>query len=222
MARDRTRVRASSRGRIGRPTWLCESNQPERARQEGGDCSNSPFRRDHHHACLHLGLTARAARSGSEAHPARGSESAGTEPRPRIEVFDPQSDARHRSRGHPERGGKGYAGDVETFSSGQFRVRAVYRDRGARGTLGGAGARPTAVAWAGRVWALAILGAFFAAAVHAHSAGWVYILLTMLLYSAALLGSLAVVRSCGYRLDSSSETSPHDARIFGSPDGAGS
>jgi hypothetical protein len=45
-----------------------------------------------------------------------------------------------------------------------------------------------------------MLGAFFAFACGAHSAGWVYILLIMLLYPAALLGSLLVVRSCGYRL----------------------
>jgi hypothetical protein len=44
------------------------------------------------------------------------------------------------------------------------------------------------------------LGAFFAFAANAHEAGWIYILLTMLLYPAALLGSLLVVRSCGYRL----------------------
>jgi hypothetical protein len=45
-----------------------------------------------------------------------------------------------------------------------------------------------------------VLGAFFASAAEAHRAGWVYIILTMLLYSALLLGSLLVVRSCGYRL----------------------
>jgi hypothetical protein len=44
------------------------------------------------------------------------------------------------------------------------------------------------------------LGAFFAFAANAHKAGWTYILLTMLLYPLALLGSLLVVRSCGYRL----------------------
>ena len=44
------------------------------------------------------------------------------------------------------------------------------------------------------------LGAFFAFAANAHEAGWTYILLIMLLYPAALLGSLLVVRSCGYRL----------------------
>jgi len=46
----------------------------------------------------------------------------------------------------------------------------------------------------------AILGVFFAVAANAQTAGWVYILLSMLLDSAALLGSLLVVRSCGYRL----------------------
>jgi hypothetical protein len=45
-----------------------------------------------------------------------------------------------------------------------------------------------------------LLGVFFAFAAGAHSAGWVYILLIMLLYPTALLGSLLVVRSCGYRL----------------------
>jgi hypothetical protein len=45
-----------------------------------------------------------------------------------------------------------------------------------------------------------ILGDFFAFAVNAHTAGWVYILLTMVLYPMALLGSLLIVRSCGYRL----------------------
>ena len=46
----------------------------------------------------------------------------------------------------------------------------------------------------------ATLGAFFAAAAQAHQAGWFYIILIMLLDSAALLGSLLVVRSAGYRL----------------------
>jgi hypothetical protein len=45
-----------------------------------------------------------------------------------------------------------------------------------------------------------MLGAFFAFAAGARQAGWIYILLIMLLYPAALLGSLLVVRSCGYRL----------------------
>ncbi len=44
-----------------------------------------------------------------------------------------------------------------------------------------------------------ILGAFVAFAAQADRAGWVYILLIMLLYPAALLGSLLVVRSCDYR-----------------------
>ena len=44
-----------------------------------------------------------------------------------------------------------------------------------------------------------ILGVFFAISVNAHQAGWVYIILSMLLYSAALLVSLLVIRSCGYR-----------------------
>ena len=44
-----------------------------------------------------------------------------------------------------------------------------------------------------------ILGVFFAISVNAHQAGWVYIILSMLLYSAALLASLLVLRSCGYR-----------------------
>jgi hypothetical protein len=45
-----------------------------------------------------------------------------------------------------------------------------------------------------------MLGIFFAFAVNAHSAGWIYILLTMVLYPMALFGSLVIVRSCGYRL----------------------
>lgn len=45
-----------------------------------------------------------------------------------------------------------------------------------------------------------ILGVFFAFAAGAHRAGWFYIILTMLLYPALLLGSLLVVRSCSYRL----------------------
>jgi hypothetical protein len=45
-----------------------------------------------------------------------------------------------------------------------------------------------------------VLGACFAYAADAHHDGWVYIILIMLLYPAVLLGSLLVVRSCGYRL----------------------
>jgi CDP-diglyceride synthetase len=45
-----------------------------------------------------------------------------------------------------------------------------------------------------------MLGAFFAFAAGAQQAGWIYILLIMLLYPVGLLGSLLVVRSCGYRL----------------------
>jgi hypothetical protein len=45
-----------------------------------------------------------------------------------------------------------------------------------------------------------VLGAFFAFAAGAHPAGWIYILLIMLLYPAALLASLLVIRSCGDRL----------------------
>jgi hypothetical protein len=46
----------------------------------------------------------------------------------------------------------------------------------------------------------AALGVFFAAAVQALGPGWVYILSIMTLSTAGLLASLAVVRSCGYRL----------------------
>ena len=52
-----------------------------------------------------------------------------------------------------------------------------------------------------------LLGVFFAFAADAHTAGWVYILLIMLLYPMALLWSLLVVRSCGYRLVRSAVTS---------------
>ena len=45
-----------------------------------------------------------------------------------------------------------------------------------------------------------ILGACFAFAADADSDGWIYILLIMLLYPVALVGSLLIVRSCGYRL----------------------
>jgi hypothetical protein len=45
-----------------------------------------------------------------------------------------------------------------------------------------------------------LLGAFFAFAADAQRAGWAYIILTMLLYAALLLGSLLVVWSCGCRL----------------------
>jgi hypothetical protein len=44
-----------------------------------------------------------------------------------------------------------------------------------------------------------ILGVFVAVAANVHGAGWVYIILSMLLYSATLLASLLVLRSCGYR-----------------------
>ena len=50
----------------------------------------------------------------------------------------------------------------------------------------------------------ALLGACFAIAAGAHTAGWVYIMLIMLFYSAALLGSLLVIRSCGFRLGAGS------------------
>jgi hypothetical protein len=58
------------------------------------------------------------------------------------------------------------------------------------------------------------LGAFFAFAANAHKAGWVYILLTMLLYPLALLASLLVVRSRDYRLIRRTvpTTSPPDDR----------
>lgn len=45
-----------------------------------------------------------------------------------------------------------------------------------------------------------VLGIFFGFAAHADRAGWVYITLTMLMFPALLLGSLLVVRSCGYWL----------------------
>lgn len=45
-----------------------------------------------------------------------------------------------------------------------------------------------------------MLGAFFALAADTHRAGRAYIILTMLLHAALLIGSLLVVRSCGYRL----------------------
>ncbi len=45
-----------------------------------------------------------------------------------------------------------------------------------------------------------MLGAWFAFAVATDPDGWIYILMIMLLYPVALLGSLLVVRSCRYRL----------------------
>jgi hypothetical protein len=45
-----------------------------------------------------------------------------------------------------------------------------------------------------------LLGGFFAFAADAHWAGWVYVVLIMVLYPMALLASLLIVRSCGYRL----------------------
>jgi hypothetical protein len=53
-----------------------------------------------------------------------------------------------------------------------------------------------------------VLGGFFAHASEAHQAGQFYILTTMLLYPAVLLGSLVVVRSCEYRLIGRSMPSP--------------
>jgi hypothetical protein len=57
-----------------------------------------------------------------------------------------------------------------------------------------------------------LLGAFFAFGAGAPPQGWAYIILTMLLYAALLLGSLLVVRSCGYRLvrGSTSFSGPED------------
>lgn len=45
-----------------------------------------------------------------------------------------------------------------------------------------------------------VLGMFVAFAAEARRDGWVYIIATMLLYPAILLGSLLVVRACGFRL----------------------
>jgi hypothetical protein len=53
-----------------------------------------------------------------------------------------------------------------------------------------------------------VLGAFFATAAHAHRAGCVYILLIMLLYPTLSIGSLLVVRSCGYRFVRREVSSP--------------
>lgn len=64
-----------------------------------------------------------------------------------------------------------------------------------------------------------VLGAFFAYAADAHQAGWVYIILSMLLFSANLFMSLLVVRSCGYRLVRRAETSPDQASGGGLDDG---
>ncbi|QEH39044.1 hypothetical protein OJF2_76560 [Aquisphaera giovannonii] len=60
-----------------------------------------------------------------------------------------------------------------------------------------------------------LLGASLAYAFGAHARGWVYIISTMLLYATVLLGSLLVVRSCGYRLVRRA------ASPAGPPDGAG-
>ena len=63
-----------------------------------------------------------------------------------------------------------------------------------------------------------LLGACFAFAAGAHPAGWIYIVLIMLLYPLALLGSLLVVRSCGYRLVRSAVPSTGTTRFIGSGD----
>ena len=60
-----------------------------------------------------------------------------------------------------------------------------------------------------------LLGAFFAFGAGAAPQGWAYIILTILLYAALLLGSLLVVRSCGCRLLRGA------ASPSGSPDGDG-
>lgn len=46
-----------------------------------------------------------------------------------------------------------------------------------------------------------VIGFCFGIAANAHQNGWVNIIATMLLYSGALLASLHVVRTCGYRLE---------------------
>jgi outer membrane protein assembly factor BamB len=56
-----------------------------------------------------------------------------------------------------------------------------------------------------------VLGVFFAFAVGASRADWVYILLTDLLYTVAVLGSLLVLRSCGYRIMGRLMQSPNAA-----------
>jgi hypothetical protein len=70
--------------------------------------------------------------------------------------------------------------------------------------------RPQRRGWSVLVLA-PLLGAFVAVAARAHRAGRVYILLIMLLYAAALLGSLLVVRRCGYRLTRRAGPSPDPA-----------
>ena len=80
------------------------------------------------------------------------------------------------------------------------RLGDVLHRRGAGLALGGAWGRPPSPAGHGCIGPLAGPGrSLFALAVHASPSGFVYIVLTMLLYSALLLGSLLVVRSCGYR-----------------------
>ena len=67
-----------------------------------------------------------------------------------------------------------------------------------------------------------VLGTFFAFAAHAHQAGWVYVILIMLLYPAGLLGSLLVIRSCGYRLVRQpvpSSSRPYDRGRYETTDG---
>jgi hypothetical protein len=55
------------------------------------------------------------------------------------------------------------------------------------------------LAWVSAVFLLSfILGFFVAIAAHAEPIHWINILLVMSLYSAELLASLLVVRSCGY------------------------
>ncbi|AGA28217.1 hypothetical protein [Singulisphaera acidiphila] len=63
------------------------------------------------------------------------------------------------------------------------------------------------------------LGVLFAYAVDAHLAGWVYIILSLFLFSVNLFMSLLVVRSCGYRFVRRAETSPDQASGGGLDDG---
>jgi hypothetical protein len=66
-----------------------------------------------------------------------------------------------------------------------------------------------------------VLGTFFASAADAHRDGWVYIITIMLLYPAVLLGSLLVVRSCGYHLVRRSVPRPSPPEfIYGDPGNA--
>ena len=162
----------------------------------------------HHHDRRDHGDLARGAVVGGQIHTTGGSRSARTTRARGAAILDSGPDDFHGRRRRDLRRGEGLASVSEaTFllilvwamcfvAVGLVCLWAVIGD-----------ARP--LRRSPVVFVLSpILGAFFAFAADAHPAGWIYILLIMVLYPTALLGSLFVVRSCGYRLVRSAEASP--------------